>query len=171
MFYNVLPQKPVNRKEFLKFVFRCITPGTLVFVVLLTVIATLCGMAFPAVTNIVFQRVIPSGKTDALMALVTLLLGITISGSIFKVMKTMLTFKLQTQMSIPLLGALMARLLSLPTEFFNRYQSGDISNRLTTITQFCIDCVTVILVTGLSTLRSTASWIRSALKASLILSI
>lgn len=152
LFYRALPQKKVTAKTFFSFLMSLISPGTIFYIVLLAMLVTVLGLLTPVATNMLFSQIIPNGSSSRLIGLMMMLLGVTVSTALLSIIRKIYTYRIQGQMTMPLMGALMARTLSLDTQFFKKYSSGDIANRISKVTQFCLNSVSAVLVVGLSTI-------------------
>jgi hypothetical protein len=105
-------------------------PGDYIRIVLATLAVALVGM-LPVVANkLLFDRIIPSGDTGLILPICSLLLGAAIASMLIGVLRTLVTARLTSKLSMQMEAAMMARLFMLPASFFKDRQAGDLAKRI-----------------------------------------
>lgn len=132
-FYRPFPLKSLGIREVLKYLVRIPSLSDVVVIVAITLFVTLLGMLTPKVTNLLFSNIVTSGEQILLIASMILLVGVTISSSLFDMIKNILTQRVQTKLDISLESATMMRILSLPSSFFKQYSAGDLGGRINSL--------------------------------------
>ena len=153
-FYRPLPLKQLGLTDLVQYIIRTLSRADIFLIVLASLGVSLMGMFTPYATRLIFDRVIPSGETGLLLPVTLLLLGVTISAMLIGITKTLLMTRMQTKISIPVEAAAMSRLLSLPAAFFQEYNAGELSSRVSAISQLCDMLTSVFLSAGLTALFS-----------------
>jgi NHLM bacteriocin system ABC transporter ATP-binding protein len=132
-FYRSLPTtlKPL---QLLKFAAR----GHLkeLLVVLLTgIAATLFGMITPQATAMLIDQAIPNGDRRLLLQIALGLLATTMGTTLFQLTQGFAVMRLETFADAATQPAVWDRLLNLKASFFRDYAIGDLSSRVSAITQ------------------------------------
>ncbi len=153
-FYRALPLKSLHVKDLLLFVLKGITVKDAIMLTAVTLLVSLIGLLTPYVNKQIFSRVIPSEQISLLIPITTLLLGVLISTIIINISRTLVGNRVEQSMDLSVEAASMARLLTLPTDFFKQYNSGELTSRMKNISQLCEILYEMIFTAGLSTLFS-----------------
>lgn len=153
-FYNPLPLKKLNIKELIKYLAKIPSLSDISVIVLITLAVTVIGLLIPKVNNLIFKDVVVSSNKMFLIASMTLLAGVTISSSLANVIKSILIGRVQTKTDVAVEAASMMRILTLPSDFFKKYSSGDIGSRMQSLGTLCGLIGEVVLTVGLSSLFS-----------------
>ena len=153
-FYKPLPLKKISISGLMKYIIQTLAISDFVFFGLATLAVILLGLLFPKLNSILFSDVIQSGSVQMLLATAVFMICISISTLIITAVKSLLTARINTKLSISVQAATMMRVMSLPAEFFKKYSSGEISSRSRCISTLCNMLVSVTLTTGLTTLLS-----------------
>ena len=153
-FYKPFPQSNMTMGSLIKYIIQQIAPADVVRLVLAMLAVTLVGMLVPALTNRLFSESTLTGSASALLGLAIFLLCATVSGLLFTSVRTVLTSRIGTRLSLSVEAATMMRLLSLPADFFKKYSAGELSNRAQYINGLCRQMVNMALSTGLTSLFS-----------------
>ncbi len=153
-FYKPLPANELNIKDLLVYILQSFSKIDYLLILSVTLFSSLLGLFTPYINKIVFGQVIPSGAINLLIPLSCLLIGITISTMLMNIVKSLVLKKLQTKTDIAISSASIARLMSLPADFFKNYNSGELTNRLLNINSLCSSLIDVVFSSGLSSLFS-----------------
>ncbi|WMJ83971.1 NHLP bacteriocin export ABC transporter permease/ATPase subunit [Oscillospiraceae bacterium LTW-04] len=153
-FYKSFPIKKLATSDLFKFILKALSPADYAMAILSTLTVTILGLFMPYASQLVFEKVIPSGKTSALLPIAILLFGVTLSSSMITVAKSLVMTRIQTKVSVAVESASMARILSLPAEFFKNYSAGDLTSRIQNVNLLCEMLAEVFLTTGLSSILS-----------------
>ena len=153
-FYKPFPAKKLNIPMILRYVIDSVPVSSYVLVISILLITTLVGMLSPKITHIVFNEVIPSESMRLFWAVIVFSVCHSISTMLINLLKTMIDDRVDTQMSISVQAATMARVLSLPAEFFKKYSAGELTTKLQYFNSLCSTLYSGFVVTGLGSVFS-----------------
>ena len=153
-FYKPFPMKKIGIPDLIKYIVECVPFSSRAAVVIMMGISTIIGMINPGITQIIFSDVIESGSIRLLLATAVLSVSVGISSMLVGAIQSLVTNRIGTQMNISVQAAVMARIMSLPADFFKDYSSGELSERSQYINSLCNTLVSAFMVTGLSSLFS-----------------
>lgn len=153
-FYNPLPSRKIGVSDLLIYMARTLAVSDYVIMILSMLVATLLGLLIPWANQQIFGYVIPAGQTTGFLAISLLLIGATISTMLIRITQNIVQSRIATKLTMAVQSASMARLLSLPTIFFKGYNSGEIAQRMMSLTALSNVLIQVILGTVISSLFS-----------------
>lgn len=153
-FYKPFPMKKIGIPDLIKYIVECVPFSSRAAVVIMMGISTIIGMINPGITQMIFSDVIESGSIRLLIATAILSVSVGISSMLLGAIQSLVTNRIGTQMNISVQAAVMARIMSLPADFFKDYSSGELSERSQYINSLCNTIVSAFMVTGLSSLFS-----------------
>ncbi|MDD5896107.1 MAG: ATP-binding cassette domain-containing protein [Prevotellaceae bacterium] len=132
-FYPALPTKALTGKDLLKFVFSGMPTSAITALMLAALVVSLFGMFIPFINKQIFNNVIPNGILSDLYPMAALFSGVVVGSALIEVMRNKLIYRVMDIFKINLQTAFMARIFTLDTEFFWKYSSGEITNRVASI--------------------------------------
>ena len=153
-FYKPFPAKKLNIPMILRYVMDSVPVSSYVLVISILLITTLVGLLSPKITHIVFNEVIPSESMRLFWAVIVFSVCHSISTILFNLLKTMIDDRVDTQLSISVQAATMARVLSLPAEFFKKYSAGELTTKLQYFNSLCSTLYSGFIVAGLGSVFS-----------------
>ncbi len=153
-FYRPLALKKLGLKDLIAYIISTLSKADILLVALASLAVSLLGLFSPFATQLLFDKVLPSGNPGLLLPMAVLLVGVSVSSILISIVKTLLMTRVQTKMSVPVQAAAMSRLLSLPAVFFKEYNAGELSARLSSVSHLCQMLSGTVLSTGLTTLFS-----------------
>ena len=153
-FYRPFPMKKLGISDVLKYIWQCIPFVSKAALVSMMALSTLIGMINPRITQIVFSDVIESDSMSLLIATVVLAISVGISNLMVKAIQSLITDRINTQMSVSVQAAVITRILSLPANFFKNYSAGELAQRAQYINLLCSTLISSFAVVGLSSLFS-----------------
>lgn len=153
-FYQPFPLRKLNITDLLKYIFQQLHTGDYVLMILATLVTTLLGMVTPRITRYLYGEVLDYGNTALLAGTVLTLFCVTIASSFISVVKGILNANISTKMNLAVESAVMMRVLSLPVDFFKKYSSGELSNRVGYMNSLCSMMFNAIFSTGLTAVFS-----------------
>lgn len=153
-FYKPFPMKKIGIPDLIKYIVECVPFSSRAAVVIMMGISTIIGMINPRITQMIFSDVIESGSIRLLIATAILSVSVGISSMLLGAIQSFVANRIGTQMNISVQAAVMARIMSLPADFFKDYSSGELSERSQYINSLCNTIVSAFMVTGLSSLFS-----------------
>ena len=153
-FYKPFPLKKIGIRDLIKYIFSTIDVSVIVYIVAITLFATLVGMITPKITKILFSDVLESKSLQLLLSVACFYVCTSLSLLLIRGIKSLLMNRVSIQMDVSVQAATMARVLSLPPNFFKNYSSGEITSRAQSINSLCTTLVQTFLSTGLTSLFS-----------------
>ena len=153
-FYKPFPLKKIGVRDLIQYIVGTVSPSTIVCVILITLCATLVGMITPRITKLLFSDVLESGSAILLLSIAVLYVCTSLSLLMIGGIKSLLINRINTEMNLSVQAATMARILSLPADFFKNYSSGEITTRAQYINSLCQTLVQTFLSTGLTSIFS-----------------
>jgi NHLM bacteriocin system ABC transporter ATP-binding protein len=104
-------------------------------VVVMGIITTLLGMLSPQATGVLIDHAIPDANRNLLAQLALGLVASTLGSTVFQWVQALFLLRLTTATDSDVQSALWDRLLKLPATFFRNYTIGDLSSRVSAVTQ------------------------------------
>lgn len=153
-FYKPFPVKKLNIPTMLRYVIGCVPVLSYAMVIIMLLLTTMVGMLSPKITHIIFDKVVPGGSMRLFWAIIVFSVCLSISKILIGVLKSLVDGRVGTQMSISIQSATMARVLSLPTDFFKKYSAGELTTKLQYFNSLCSTLYSGFIVTGLSSVFS-----------------
>lgn len=153
-FYKPFPIRSMSIVDLFKYIAKTLSWMDYLMLAVLALAVTLLGLFMPYASQLVFEKVIPSGKISVLLPITILLFGVTLSTTMITIARSLILTRIQTKISIAVESASMSRTLSLPTDFFKTYTSGELTSRLQNINGLCDMLTEVFFTIGLSSLFS-----------------
>ena len=153
-FYKPFPLKALSIKDLVKYIFEALSFSDYLAIVLMTLILSLLGMLTPKINNILFSTVVGSGSLRLLLGIAIFTICFSITTLLLNSVKSMISARINTKLSISIEASTMLRLISLPADFFKKYSSGELQTRASGIKTLCDMLVSVVLNTGLTSVFS-----------------
>lgn len=153
-FYRPFPQNRMTVRDLLRYMVSSLTAGDAALYLGISILVTLFGLLIPMVNNLLFDTVIPSAQMSYLLPTLMLLISFSIGTSLLGVSRNFLSRRITTRIQLAVEPATMARVLFLPATFFKRYNSGELSTRMSALNTLCDQLVNAITGTLLSALLS-----------------
>ncbi len=153
-FYKPFPFGEMNLFSLFKYILQQISFSDVMSILLSAMVIILMGMIMPYLNNMLFSDVIALGSIKMLTGIAFFMVGTSLSAVMFKVIKTLLTERINIKLNNNVYAATMMRILSLPTSFFKNYTSGELSERIAYMSELCNQIVNIFFSTGFSSLFS-----------------
>lgn len=143
--YKPLPNKKLTLNDLIKHsvlknkgdIFRLVYAGLL---------TTLLAFLVPIMTAVIFDTVIPNAQSDQLIYIAFALLMAAVGGIFFEIVKSLSVLRLKGTIDSNLQSALWDRLLELPSDFFRKFTSGDLTDRSLSVTYIMNTLSDVIII-------------------------
>ena len=136
-FYKSMPFKSLKTKDFIAFMLNAISMFDVVWLVLVNIIFVVLGMIMPAINKFIFNTLLPSGTSKEIIGISVLLAGTVIIQSYCGLANYLWITRIGNKTDILVKNAMWGRVMMLPSEFFRKYSSGEISQRVSAINQVC----------------------------------
>lgn len=153
-FYKPFPTSSMSIKDFMMYIFKTFTKFDIAFLMMLALAAALLGLVSPAINQLIFNTIIPSGTIKDIYPLMALMVGVMISTTAFNLFQTLWILRIGDKIQFGTQGALWIRLLNLPIKFFKRFSSGDLAMRTFELNQICETLSSSLIPTTLSAVFS-----------------
>ena len=153
-FYRALPTERLTLKDLLSFMLRTLNGRDYVAVFLAALAATLIGLLPAWANNLAFGTVIPAGLTSLIVPIGALLVGVAVSTVLINACRNLFINRMSQKMGVYMDAAVYARLLTLPSSFFRKYNSGDLAMRVSGLKALSQQMVQALLGAGLTSILS-----------------
>ncbi|MDD6886499.1 MAG: NHLP bacteriocin export ABC transporter permease/ATPase subunit [Solobacterium sp.] len=153
-FYKPFPLKSLTIKDLIVYIAQVLSVSDYVAIVLATLAVSLLGMLTPKINNILFSVVVNSGSVRLLIGIAIFAICLSLTSLIISSVKSLISARINTKLSISIEAATMMRLMSLPADFFKNYSSGELQERAGNISSLCDMLVSTILNTGMTSVFS-----------------
>ena len=155
-FYRTLPAGSLKMKDFLRFIPKNLPKFHLWYVIGLTLVIALFSMSLPYATKLIFDQVIPSGKSEGLHALLLVLLNIALSIGMLSMVRNKIFIGIKNIVSVVTQAALFDRLFRLKPTFFRKESAGTVSTQVLGASNACERLSEGIVTVAFSFLTSLA---------------
>lgn len=153
-FYKPFPLKSLTIKDLIVYIAQVLSVSDYVAIALATLAVSLLGMLTPKINNILFSVVVTSGSVRLLIGIAIFAICLSLTSLIISSVKSLISARINTKLSISIEAATMMRLMSLPADFFKNYSSGELQERAGNISYLCDMLVSTILNTGMTSVFS-----------------
>jgi len=153
-FYKPFPSGEMTLGSLMKYMLQQVAPADVAALLLTALAVILIGMLMPWLNNMLFSDVLAAGSYRMLLGICIFMVGASLSATMFRTIKSLLTLRIQTQLSNNIYAATMMRVLSLPAGFFKDYTAGELSSRIQYMNELCSQIVNVFFSTGFTSLFS-----------------
>lgn len=153
-FYKPLPLRSLGLASLIRYMTENLSISDFMAVGVCTLLVSLVGLLSPALTNLLFSKVVESGSIHLLLSIAVAMVSVSLSSLLIGAVKSLLTERIGTKTSISVQSASMMRVLSLPASFFKEYSAGELSSRVQQINGLCRMLISAVLSIGLTSLFS-----------------
>ena len=147
-FYVPFPNEKMKVRDLLRYMLKAVSPSDIVFILLVMLAAALLGLLIPVINKWLFSEVVLDKSVTPLLMTAVFLAAVTLSQLLLELMKSLILSRISTKLDLSVEAATMARILTLPTDFFKKYSVGDLANRASYVNAMCNVIVNSILSTG-----------------------
>ncbi|MCP1358502.1 NHLP bacteriocin export ABC transporter permease/ATPase subunit [Aneurinibacillus migulanus] len=128
--YRPLPNRVLNTKDLMRFMFVSRTKKDGYRALLFGLVTGLLGMAFPIITGMLVDKIIPAAEPEQLFYMLVLLAAVSFAIFACNVSQSFLWLRLFGTSDAALQSATWDRLLNMPVTFFRKYNAGDLAERI-----------------------------------------
>lgn len=153
-FYKPFPMKKLSIPDLMRYVVGSVPLSSYVLVLAMMLLTTLVGMLSPRITHAIFNDVIPSQSMRLFWSVIVFSVCVSLGTLLIGLVRTLIDGRVGTQMGISVQAATMARLMSLPPDFFKQYSAGELTTKVQYFNTLCSTLYSAFIVTGLSSLFS-----------------
>lgn len=155
-FYKPFPLRRIGVPALMKYIVECVPPSSLALVLIMAAVTTLVGMLSPKITHLIFSEVVPSGNHRLLLAMAVFSVCVAVSSLLFDTVRSLINERINMQMSVSVQAATMARVFSLPPDFFRNFSAGELTTRIEYMGDLCSALFSSCLLAGLASVFSLA---------------
>ncbi len=149
-FYKPFPMKKLSIPVLMRYIQESVPAADYVRSLAVVAFATLLGMFTPRITHLIFDNVIPSGSMRLFWSVIVFSVCVDISKQLVSIINMLIDQRIGTQMSISVQAAVMARVISLPPDFFKKFSAGELTTKIQNFNSFCALLYSGFLVTGVT---------------------
>lgn len=153
-FYKPFPMKKLSIPMLMRYILESVPASDYARSLAVVAFTTLLGLFAPRITHLLFDVVIPSGSMRLFWAVIVFSVCISISTQLISVIKMLTDQRIGTQMSISVQAAVMARVISLPPDFFKKFSAGELTTKIQNFNSLCALLYSGFLVTGVTSVFS-----------------
>ena len=153
-FYKPFPLKKLRMGALLKYIAGILSPADYIMAAVSALALTLVGLITPKLNQLLLGEVFESGEVKLLLSISVFMVCVALSSLLIGGAKSLILARITTKLNVTVQAASMARILSLPADFFKKYSAGELSTRAEFFNTLCELLVDAILSTGLTTLFS-----------------
>ena len=136
-FTKSLPLHRLTKREVIAFILASANNHSLIYMCLAALVVVLLGMIVPMANKFVFDTVIPAGNPAALAPIAGLLTGAAVAVLLISFIRNLYILRVENILEMNLHNAVMARLFLLPARFFHSHSSGELTSKMSNLTQLC----------------------------------
>ena len=129
MLFHGLPQEPANISTLLQRVLRG-RSSQLLTIAVVALIAVLISLGPTWLQAYIFNEVVPNGQRYLMIQIAAFLLCIKLTSSGLKLFNQLVGLRLELYLGLNTTALLVDRILSLPASFFERFNIGDLQQRV-----------------------------------------
>ena len=153
-FYRPLPLKELSISDLLLYLKDCITTEDIVMMSFAAICVSLVGLIMPRLTRALTGPVLASKNLSMLLAIAVFMVCASLSSMLISTANTLISGRVSSKTSLAVEAAVMARVLSLPANFFRRFSSGELASRAGSVSSLCNMLLSFVFSLGLTSLSS-----------------
>ena len=153
-FYKPFPMKKLSIPVLMRYILESVPAADYARALVMIAVTTILGMFTPRITHLIFEEVIPSGSMRLFLSVIVFSVCVSISSELIWGIKMLIDERIGVQMNISVQAAVMARVISLPPEFFKNYSAGELTTKIQNFNSLCSLLYSGFLVTGVTSLFS-----------------
>ena len=176
-FYRPLPLRKITLRDLIQYMASTLSSWDIAAFVMASMAITLVGMILPKLNHILMGEVVTYGSYQLLGAVIGFMLFATVGNFLLMIIRQLLLSRIRVKLSVNVQAAAMMRVLSLPPDFFKKYNSGELSQYLGYMNSLCttlVDSIFSTAITGVFSLvylTQIFSYARSLVIPSLVVTV
>lgn len=132
------PERKLSTWDVIKFSAKSLEVADILYVLIISAAVAVINMLLPCLNKEIFDNVIPSGETSNLLLIVIVLAATGVGASLFSVTRSLLLIRVRDKVNIDVQAATIDRTFKLPASFFRKFSSGELSNRIMSVSATCL---------------------------------
>ena len=153
-FYRPLPQKKITYKDYVKYIKGCVRPIDGVIVILMIAAVSAIGLVNPYLLKKLTGEVVQNKDMNLFYLIAIQMTGIYIATLALQGAQSVINARISIKTERALHSALMRRTLSTNSTFFKRYNTGELTARINSVSQLYALIIDGVVIVGLSSLMS-----------------
>lgn len=137
-FYKPLPRESLSFMDLLKYIKSILTGREIAISALTLGAAILLDLLVPILYQLLIGTVIEEGSIKVFLGVGIFLLCSVISSTFIKIVNGLVNSSISDKVDITIQSAVMSRILSLPTDFFSKYSSGELAQKIEDVNAMCV---------------------------------
>lgn len=129
-FYQPFPLRKLRSIDIFRYMFGIMRLKDYAVLLIVTMMVMLFGMVVPLISRYLYCEVLDLKSVKLLTGAVLTLFFTLLASQFITNIKNILNENIKTRMNLSVESAAMIRVLSLPTDFFRQYSSGELTNRI-----------------------------------------
>ncbi len=147
---RALPSRALTRKDIIEFVRRSFHGRELLSLAALSLCGTLIGVLIPKLNQLVYDDYIAMGEIGVVLQVCLVIASFMLGNVLISVVRQLQEYRIPCRAGYELQDAVYWRLFLLPEDFFRKYDSADLAERIMGIGSLVSDIIGKILSNGLS---------------------
>lgn len=131
------PERKLSLRDILMFALKSLAVSDIVYILLISVAVALINMLLPFLNKEIFDNIIPSGETGNLLPIVIVLAASGAGAALFSVTRSLLLMRVRDKVNVDVQAATIDRAFRLPAPFFRKFNSGELSSRIMSVSSIC----------------------------------
>lgn len=131
--YAGFPQRKLKIKDLLTFMVNQCWRSDYKYILLASIVAGFIPLLTPIITKSIFSDIIPIHDKQSLVTLTQVLMVAGFTSATVALVRAVAVLRITSHLDMATEAALWSRLLSLPADFFKRYQTGELLQRMSGI--------------------------------------
>ena len=132
-FYTPMPARRLGVKDLAVFAAKSISVSDAAYIALITLFITLFSMVTPFLTRIIYSETIYSNDMSGLTAIFVFIMLSGISAAILQIARGLMLSRIEIKANVSVTAAMMMRMLTLPSDFFKKFSSGELAQRASAV--------------------------------------
>ena len=153
-FYHPLPKRKITFKDYVDYIKGCVKPIDGVIVALMVAVVAAIGLVNPYLLKRLTGEVVLNKDMELFYIIALEITGVYIATLVLQAAQGIINARISIKTERALHSALMRRVLSASTSFFKRYNTGELTARINSISQLYSLIIDGVVVVGLSSLMS-----------------
>jgi len=167
-FYKAFPLRRMDIRDLLVYMYQALSKDDIFGVVGMCAVTAFLSFGSLLVTDVLFWETVSPFPGIKIPYMISLLVGFSLSSILFRSFGRYFLKRAKTRMGYSVQAAVMMRLLSLPTDFFRQYSSGELASRIQYIGQLK-DAIADLFLSAIPTLVFSLVYILYVFKFSALL--
>jgi len=150
MIYRPFENKALTIKDLIKFGIQNIQIKDMTLMLIFMFVGSLIGLLLPTLNQKIYDSYIPLGNTSVLIQVSCIILACMTGNITFSIVKELAEFRMESRIEYNTQSAAYNRLFNLCEDFFRKYDSADLAQRVMSISSFVNSALNMLLGTILS---------------------